>query len=206
MLIQNTLVKFRHKTSQIARWKCRLDIIFLIDLDTIHIIVWIYVSRVVFRILMVNHFLSTNPYKLSVFERSITCRFFSRIVLIYWQKLRRKVLGCVARQNSRSGNYLKLNSACKKALNKALEERIGGTRWRLWEGKTVEGLWCDCGRNTMILSKEYKEILEGNLRFHCIPQIPSYTLTLSLRLSSDRYFSQSPCRRTRFTGPSAIFF
>ena len=28
---------------------------------------------------MVNHFLSTNPYKLSIFERSITCRSFREL-------------------------------------------------------------------------------------------------------------------------------
>ena len=32
--------------------------------------------RVVFLILMVHHFLHTSPYKMSVFERSVTCSFF----------------------------------------------------------------------------------------------------------------------------------
>ena len=42
------------------------------------IIVGIYVSRVVFPILMILHFLRTNPYQMSIFERSLTCRFFFR--------------------------------------------------------------------------------------------------------------------------------
>ena len=32
-----------------------------------------YVSRAVLIILMVHHFLCTRPYKMSVFERSVTC-------------------------------------------------------------------------------------------------------------------------------------
>ena len=37
-----------------------------------------YVSRSVFLILMVHHFLHTSPCKMFVFERSVTCSFFSR--------------------------------------------------------------------------------------------------------------------------------
>ena len=37
---------------------------------------------------MVHHFLCTNPYKMSIFERSVTRSFFSGIVLTYWQELR----------------------------------------------------------------------------------------------------------------------
>ena len=40
------------------------------------IIVWTYISRVVFPILMVHHFLRKNPYKMSIFQRSVTCSFF----------------------------------------------------------------------------------------------------------------------------------
>ena len=36
----------------------------------------IYFSRAVFPILMAHHFLRTNPYKMSIFQRSITCSFF----------------------------------------------------------------------------------------------------------------------------------
>ena len=43
------------------------------------IIVWIYVSRSIFSILMVHHFLSTNPYKMSIFQRSVTCSFFKEL-------------------------------------------------------------------------------------------------------------------------------
>ena len=42
------------------------------------IIVLIYISRAVFPILMVHHFLHTNPYKMSIFQRSVTCSFFFR--------------------------------------------------------------------------------------------------------------------------------
>ena len=41
-------------------------------------IVWIYVSRAVFLRLMAHHFLHTSPYKMSVFERSVTYSFCSR--------------------------------------------------------------------------------------------------------------------------------
>ena len=37
----------------------------------------IYLSRR-FPILMVHHFLRTNPYKMSIFQRSVTCSFFFR--------------------------------------------------------------------------------------------------------------------------------
>ena len=36
----------------------------------------IYVSRAVFPLLMVHHFLHINLYKMSIFERSVTCSFF----------------------------------------------------------------------------------------------------------------------------------
>ena len=39
-------------------------------------------SRALFSIAMVHHFLRTNPYKISIFERSVTCSFFSGIVHI----------------------------------------------------------------------------------------------------------------------------
>ena len=42
------------------------------------IIVWIYVSRAVSHILTVHHFLSTNPYKMPILERSVPCSFFFR--------------------------------------------------------------------------------------------------------------------------------
>ena len=64
-------------------------IYFLIDLDSIHNKVSsdyslkICVSRAVFPMLIVNDFHSTNPYKMSISERSVTCRFCSGIVLIY---------------------------------------------------------------------------------------------------------------------------
>ena len=54
------------------------------------IIVWIYISRAVFPILIVHHFLHTNPYKMSIFQRSVTCRFSSGIVLTYWQETQAK--------------------------------------------------------------------------------------------------------------------
>ena len=40
------------------------------------IIVWIYISRPVSPILTVDRFLRTNPYKMSIFQRSVTCSFF----------------------------------------------------------------------------------------------------------------------------------
>ena len=40
------------------------------------IIVSIYISRAVFPILTVHHSLRTNPYKMSIFQRSVTCSFF----------------------------------------------------------------------------------------------------------------------------------
>ena len=87
VLTQNTTVKFRHRTSQIfsgifkvspiPQSNCWLEIIFwliwrafAIGFD--QIIVWINV----FHILMVHHFLSTNPYKMSIFDRLLTCRIF----------------------------------------------------------------------------------------------------------------------------------
>ena len=47
------------------------------------IIVSTYVFRAVFIILMAHHFLHTSPYKMSVFERLVTCSFFLGIVLTY---------------------------------------------------------------------------------------------------------------------------
>ena len=37
-----------------------------------------HLIRAVFPILMVCHFLRTNPYKMSIFERLVTCSFFFR--------------------------------------------------------------------------------------------------------------------------------
>ena len=56
------------------------------------IIVGIYVSRAIFPILMVLHFLRTNPYQMSIFERSVTCRFlfqelYSHIDKSTWEKV-----------------------------------------------------------------------------------------------------------------------
>ena len=42
------------------------------------IMVWMYVSRAVFLMLMVHRFLHTSSYKMSVFERSVTYSFSSR--------------------------------------------------------------------------------------------------------------------------------
>ena len=54
---------------------------FFIDLNSIHNRLssdyWIYVSRAVF-LMIVNDFLSPNSYKLPIFERSVTCRFFRK--------------------------------------------------------------------------------------------------------------------------------
>ena len=38
-----------------------------------------YVSRAIFPILMVHHSLSTNRYKMSIFERSVTCSSFQKL-------------------------------------------------------------------------------------------------------------------------------
>ena len=40
------------------------------------IIVGEHVSRIVFPILIVHHFLCRNPHKMSIVERSIACSFF----------------------------------------------------------------------------------------------------------------------------------
>ena len=65
------------------RWKGRSGMIFLLiwrafNISSHLIIVWLYVSLAVFPILMVCHFLRTNPYKMSIFERSVTCSLFFR--------------------------------------------------------------------------------------------------------------------------------
>ena len=61
---------------------------FLIDLDSIHNklssdyrlkMFLTPFSLLVFPILIVNRFFSTNPYKMSSFERSVTCRFFHEL-------------------------------------------------------------------------------------------------------------------------------
>ena len=57
---------------------------FLIDLENIqHKLSSDYSSlkgsRAVFPVLMVHHFLRTNPHKMSIFERSVTCGFFQEL-------------------------------------------------------------------------------------------------------------------------------
>ena len=87
------MVKFRDKTSEFfpesSKFRRLLDenvdklknflLIWIAFTVSFHlIIVRIYVSCVIFPILMFNHFLKTNPYKLSSFERSATYTDFFR--------------------------------------------------------------------------------------------------------------------------------
>ena len=59
---------------------------------------------------MVHHFLHTNPYKMSIFERSVTCSFFFRnCTHILTRTQRKKVWGYVSRQNSEQGNLLNVS-------------------------------------------------------------------------------------------------
>ena len=101
----NTLVKLKYrkvqhysgilKVSSIARRKGR-GIIFLTDLESIQhklssdYSLNIYFSRC-FTYTDGRSFLLTNPEKMSIFQRSVT-KFFSGIVLTYWQELRGKSL------------------------------------------------------------------------------------------------------------------
>ena len=43
------------------------------------IIVCIFIFHAVFPILIVHHFLRTNPCKLSISQRSVTCSFFQEL-------------------------------------------------------------------------------------------------------------------------------
>ena len=43
------------------------------------IMVWMCMSRTISPILMVHHFLRTNLYKMSIFQRSVTCSFFQEL-------------------------------------------------------------------------------------------------------------------------------
>ena len=92
----NTLVKLRYRNGQhysgILKVSCSMEsrqgIIFLIDLESIQhklssdYSLNIYFSRR-FPYIDSHHFLRTNPYKILIFRRSVTCSFFSGTVLTY---------------------------------------------------------------------------------------------------------------------------
>ena len=90
------------KVSSIARWNGRQGIIFLIALKSIQhklssdysLYIYMYSSRAVFPILMVHHFLRTNPNKMSVFQRSVTCSFFLELYSNIDKNSGEKVWGC----------------------------------------------------------------------------------------------------------------
>ena len=56
----------------------------------------LYVSLAVFPVLMVNHFLSKSPKKMSIFKRSVTCRFFRELYSPIDNSSGAKVWGCVS--------------------------------------------------------------------------------------------------------------
>ena len=103
---KSTLVKFRHKhatrifpeSSQFCRLLDEIvDKTFFIDLDSIrnkllsdYSLNLCFSGR--FPTLMINHFPSTNPYKMSGFERSVACSlFFSRCTSPIDKNLEEKV-------------------------------------------------------------------------------------------------------------------
>ena len=93
----NTLVKFKYRSKRarfmnlqsfVDWWterSIRFNFFWLIwrafSLGSHLNIVWIYVSRAVFSTLMVHHFLRTNFYRISIFQRLETCRFFQELYL-----------------------------------------------------------------------------------------------------------------------------
>ena len=103
----NTLVKFKYRSGQhfpkSSKFRRLLDgkvdkVYFFIwkafDISSHLIIVCIYVSRAVFPILMVHHFLHKSPYKMSVFERSVTCSFSRNCTQILTRTQRKSLSIC----------------------------------------------------------------------------------------------------------------
>ena len=83
-----------------------------------------YVSRAVFPVLMVNHFISTNPYKLLIFERSVTCRFFCGLYSSVDKNLGKKFEDVFLFKIANKGTTLRNPSIEPQETSRNIEKRI----------------------------------------------------------------------------------
>ena len=93
------------------------------------IIIRLYISRAVFPILMVHHFLHTNPHKRSILQRSVTCSFFRELYSHIDKKSGEKVWGYVSRQIASKGTSLKGISEFEKNWKENWKELNQGDNW-----------------------------------------------------------------------------